>query len=94
MVEGEQARIIVYVQPNAAQNQVLGFKDGILQVRIAAPPVKGKANQELISFLSSIWEISKSSLTIEKGATSKRKVIVISGLAPGQVVRLSLGGIQ
>ena len=87
MVEEAQTRIVVRVQPNAGQNQVLDFKDGVLHVRIAAPPIKGKANQELIKFLSDILEVSKSNLTIEKGAAGRRKVIGISGLTQDQVMR-------
>jgi len=86
MVEELQTRIVVRVQPNASQNQVLGFKDGVLYVRIAAPPIKGKANQELITFLSDILGVSKSKLTIEKGITGKRKVIRITGLTQSQVM--------
>ena len=89
MVEEVQARIVVRVQPNAAQNQVLGFKDGVLYVRIAAPPIKGKANRELIRFLSDVLGVSRNKLTIEKGITGKRKVIGISGLTLNQVVERS-----
>ena len=81
-----RARIAVRVQPNAAQSQVTGFKDGALQVRIAAPPVEGKANQELIKFLSDILGVGKSNLTVEKGATGRRKVIAINGLTQDQVM--------
>jgi len=87
MVEKEQARIVVRVQPNASQNDLLGFKDGVLHVRIAAPPIKGKANQELIKFLNDILGVGKSNLTIKKGMTNKRKVIDISGLTQDQVMR-------
>ena len=90
MAEEVQTRIVVRVQPNAAQNKVLGFKDGELYLKIAAPPVKGKANQELIKFLSGILEVGKSNLTIEKGMTAKRKVISIRGLTQDQVMRSSL----
>ena len=84
-MEKEPVIIWVRVQSNASQNAVLGFKDGVLQVRIAAPPIKGEANQELIKYLSRILGISKRHLTIEKGMTSKRKAIGISGLTPNQV---------
>ena len=86
MVEKKQARIVVRVQPNASQNQIAGFKDGVLYLRVAAPPVEGKANQELIRFLSGILEVSKSDITIEKGMTGKRKIVRITGLTQGQVV--------
>ncbi len=85
-MEGPRATILVQVQPSASQNKVGRFADGVLHLRIASPPVKGKANQELIRFLSSILGIARSNLTIEKGATSKRKVISIQGLTQEQVM--------
>jgi len=87
MVEKEQARITVRVQPNASQNNILGFKDGVLRIRIAAPPIKGKANQELIKFLGDVLGVSKGNLAIKKGMTSKTKVIGIEELTQNQVIR-------
>jgi len=89
MEEKQQTRIVVQVQPNARQNEVLGFKDGVLQIRIAAPPVKGKANQELIKFLSAILGVGKNNLTIEKGVTGRRKLIGITGLTHDQFIERS-----
>jgi len=66
----------------------MGFKAGVLQVRIAAPPVKGKANDELMRLLSDVLGVSKSNLAIEKGVTSRKKTIVITGLGQDQVVKL------
>ena len=86
MVEQKQARIVVLVQPNASRSEVLHFKDGVLHIRIAAPPVRGKANQELIKFLSDILGVSKNSLIIEKGMTNKRKIIAINGLSQSRAI--------
>jgi len=83
--EEQEARIAVRVQANAHQNKVLGFKDGVLHLKIAAPPVKGKANQELIRFLSDILTVSKGHLSIEKGLTSKKKIIAIKGQPQNRV---------
>jgi uncharacterized protein (TIGR00251 family) len=83
----EQVIITVQVQPNAKQNKVIGFGDSILKVKIAAPPIKGRANKELIKFLSSLFGISKSDLSIEKGKTSKTKAIAIRGLGQNGVLR-------
>ena len=81
------------MQPSARRNEVLGFEDNILHVRIAAPPVKGKANKELVLFLSQIIGVSKGSINIKSGLTSRRKVIAISGLDRDQIVeRLKLPG--
>ncbi len=84
----ERARITVQVQPNARENRVVRFEGGVWHVRIAAPPVKGKANRELIEFLSDILGVSKSGITIEKGMTSRRKVIAIEGVSGEEVGRL------
>jgi uncharacterized protein (TIGR00251 family) len=82
----EQARIIVQVQPNARQNEVVAFENGVLHIKVAAPPVKGKANKELIGFLSRLFDISKTRVAIEKGETSRRKVIAITGLNQTQIL--------
>lgn len=86
MVEKEQTRLAVQVQPNSSRNEVTRFKDGVLHVKIAAPPVKGKANKELIEFLSDFLGVSKGNLFIEKGLTSKRKLVCITGLTQRQVI--------
>ena len=66
----------------------MGFRAGVLQIRIAAPPIKGKANDELIRLLSDVLGISKSNLAIEKGVTSRKKTIIITGLGQDRVVKL------
>ena len=81
----ERVTIVVQVQPNARQNKVMRFEDGILHLRIAAPAVKGKANRELLNFLSDILGVGKTSLTIMKGITNRRKVIAIEGLKKTEV---------
>ena len=86
MAQEEVTRIVVQVQPKAAQNRVLGFRDGVWHIRVAAPPVEGKANQELLKFLGDVLGIAKSNLTLEKGAASKRKVVAATRLTQDQVV--------
>ena len=76
----QPATITLRVQPNAKRNELLKFEDGVLHVRVAAPPVKGKANRELIDFLSRSLGVSRGSITIEKGLTSRTKVIAVAGL--------------
>ena len=87
----EIAHINMQIQPNARRNEVLGFEYGVLRVKIAAPPVKGKANRELIDFLSKLLGVSKGSITIEKGLTSRRKLVMIEGLSQAEVTKRLLG---
>ncbi len=82
-----QTNITVQIQPNAKQNEVLVFEEGVLRVKIAAPPVKGKANKELVDFLSQLLGISKSNINIDKGLTSRRKVIAVEGLSQAEVTK-------
>lgn len=84
-----QTRIMVQVISSASRNQVVGLVNDILKVKIAAPPVEGKANKKLIEFLSDCLGISKSRLNIAKGETSRKKVVVIEGL-DGEEVRKRL----
>jgi uncharacterized protein (TIGR00251 family) len=84
-MEKERARIAVQVQPSASQNKVVRYAEGVLHLKIAAPPVRGKANRELIAFLSDILGVSKSSISIEKGLTSRRKVVVVEGMKQADV---------
>ena len=76
----------MHVYPNAARNEVVGFADGVLRVKVSAPPLKGKANRELVAFLSQLLGVGKDTLTIIKGYTSRNKVIAISGLSREEVV--------
>ncbi len=75
-------RLFVRVQPNAARSQVVRFEDGVLHLRIAAPPVRGKANRELTDFLSRLLDLPRSAITIDKGLTSRRKTLAVTGLSP------------
>jgi len=58
-----------------------------LRVKVAAPPVKGKANKELIAFLAQKLGLSKGDLTIIKGHTSRNKVMAIAGLTQEEIAR-------
>lgn len=87
---GKSSRLLLKVTPNASRNEITGLIDGVLQVKIAAPPVKGKANKELTAFLSQALGVKKSSLSIVKGQTSRNKVIAIEGLSRDDIIsRLS-----
>ncbi len=84
----KKTTLTLQVHPNAKHNEVLGFEEGILRLKIAAPPVEGKANKELISFLSKTFGTRKSSITIDRGHTSKVKIITILGLDRDQIYEM------
>ncbi len=84
--------ISVRVYPNAAGNEVAGFSDGVFQVKVAAPPVQGKANRELVAFLGKALGISKNRVSITRGHTTRNKLITIDGLSEADVERRLLPG--
>jgi hypothetical protein len=64
------------VVPNASKTEIVGWMaDGCLKIKIAAPPVDGKANQELVSYLAKTLRVSKSEVEITNGLTSKKKTV-------------------
>ncbi len=83
-----KARISVQVYTNAVRNEVVSINNGVLRVKISAPPVKGKANRELIAFLSELLGIKKDSISIIKGHTARNKVIVVDGLSQERALKL------
>jgi len=87
-----ETEISVRVTPNSARNEVAGVADGVWQVKVSAPPVKGKANKELTAFLSQLLRVSKSQIDIVRGHTTRNKVIAINGLSREEIMkRLSPG---
>ena len=68
------------VQPGASKDEVVGFQDGVLRVKVAAPPVRGRANAALLALLAELLGVSKSRLSIVRGEASRTKVIAIEGL--------------
>ena len=71
----------VRVQPRASQSKIAGEIEGSLKVKIAAPPVDGEANEELVRFLAKWFEVPKREIEILSGETAKNKIIRIHGLA-------------
>jgi uncharacterized protein (TIGR00251 family) len=67
----------VKVQPGASQSAIQGVEGEFLKVRLAAPPVDGKANEELIKLISKLLNLPKSRISIRTGVSSRRKVLLL-----------------
>ena len=65
------------IVPNSSKSEILGEFDGSLKIKIAAPPVDGAANAELIKFLSKKLGVPKSAVEIISGQNSKNKQVKI-----------------
>lgn len=72
------------VQPRATKSAVVGEMEGALKLKLAAPPVDGAANEELIRFLAKLFAVPRRSVLILSGATAKTKIIRIHDLTSQQ----------
>jgi uncharacterized protein (TIGR00251 family) len=71
--DGADLLLDVRVLPRASRDEVVGMQGGRLKIKITAPPVDGKANQHLISYLAKLCGVPKSDVTLIKGETGREK---------------------
>jgi uncharacterized protein (TIGR00251 family) len=83
----DAALLTVHLQPGAKTSGVAGFHGDALKIRVAAPPVDGKANAALLDFLAKWLQIPKSALHLKSGQTARRKVVRVEGIDAGVLAR-------
>jgi uncharacterized protein len=78
-VAKEQIKLEVRLTPRAGRDEIGPRRDGVLQVRVKAPPVDGKANEALLRLIAKRAGVPKSRVTIVRGERSRRKLLAIEG---------------
>jgi uncharacterized protein len=87
-------RLRVHAQPRASRTELAGIHDGRLKVRLAAPPVDGAANLELVRFLAGLLGVPRSDISVIRGPSAKQKVLQVRGVSVEEVRRkLGIGGL-
>lgn len=87
--EGTLADILV--SPRASRSRIVGLHDERVKVQIAAPPVDGEANEEVVAFFSRALGLPRAQVVLQSGSTGKRKRLLVRGLTPLEVAaRLEL----
>lgn len=89
--QGECVRVRVHAQPRASRTEIVGEHDGALKVRVAAPPVDGAANTELVRFIAKRLGIARSLVHVVSGEAGRSKVVEIEGADTEHVRRALLG---
>lgn len=79
----------VRVVPRASKSEIIGEQDGALRVRLAALPVEGAANKELIRLIARALRVPSRAVQITSGHTSKTKFVRVAGVAKEQLLRLA-----
>jgi len=76
---GNTLTLTLHIQPGAKKTEVAGEHGDALKIRLAAPPVDGKANAALLEFIAEKLGVAKSAVTLKSGQTSRRKVVEVVG---------------
>ena len=80
------ATLNLLVTPRSGVTAFADLKGDAIRVRVAAPPVEGAANAELVRFLAAVAGVPKSAVHLESGATGRRKRVLIEGVAAAGLV--------
>ena len=78
----------VRVVPRASRSEIAGEYEGALRVRVAAPPVEGAANDELIRTIARAFGVRRNDVLIAAGKSSKTKKVQVTGIKPELLQKL------
>lgn len=79
--------LALYIQPGAKKNGLSGRHGDALKIRLAAPPVDGKANAALLAFLAQWLQIPKSALSLKSGHSTRRKIVRVTDIEADTLAR-------
>ena len=75
------AILLLHVQPRASRTEIVGRHGDAIKIRLAAPPVDGAANEELVRFLAERLGLRRAQVRLTAGAAARRKRFEIAGLS-------------
>lgn len=73
-------RLTLHVQPGARKSEVAGEHGEALKIRLAAPPVEGKANAELLRWLADYLGVPRKAVTLLSGERNRHKIVAVDGI--------------
>lgn len=68
----------VYVQPGAKRTEIVGFHGDSLKIRLASPPIDGRANETLLKYMGKLFDVSMRQVEIKRGDKSRHKIIAVA----------------
>jgi len=75
-------RLRLRIQPRASRTEIAGLHGALLRIRLAAPPVDGAANEELVRFLAKLLGVPVRSVEVTAGHASRQKTVTVTGVDP------------
>jgi hypothetical protein len=88
------AEIAVRLQPRARANEVVGERDGVIVVRVTAPPVDGRANEALCRLIAKRARVGVRRVSIVRGVGSREKVVRVEGISAEELRTALVGPAQ
>ncbi len=85
-VDGDNVILNLHIQPGAKKTEVVGLHGDALKIRLAAPPVDGKANEALLAFVAAKVGAGKTAVGLVSGQTSRAKRVRIDGVTAQTVI--------
>ncbi|MBP1710409.1 MAG: hypothetical protein H6Q49_611 [Deltaproteobacteria bacterium] len=77
----------IHVNPHASRAGISGISEGILKLKVTAPPVEGAANEACIDLLAKTLKLRKSQMKISAGAKGRKKTILVSEISKTDLER-------
>lgn len=81
----EHAEIAVRLRPRGHRDELMGVREGVLQARVSAPPVEGRANLALCKLIAKRVGVAPSRVSIVRGEKSRDKVVRVEGIEPAEL---------
>ena len=79
------ARLTVRLTPRASRDALVGLRDGILAVRVSAPPVDGAANQALCRLIAAAVGVAPSRVSVVHGSRGREKIVAVAGMGDAEL---------
>jgi uncharacterized protein (TIGR00251 family) len=76
---GEITTLTLHIQPGAKRSELAGLHGEALKIRLAAPPVEGRANEALLKFIAGLFDVPVRQVELKQGGQSRHKVVAITG---------------
>jgi uncharacterized protein (TIGR00251 family) len=81
--------LLIHAQPGAKKSELAGVHGDRLKVRVAAPPVDGKANAALMAFLGKLFHVPKSQIELVAGESNRQKSVLLLGISAEHVIAIT-----
>jgi uncharacterized protein (TIGR00251 family) len=86
--DGEDITLTLHVQPGAKRSEIAGLHGDALKIRLAAPPIEGRANEALLKFIAKLFDVPLRQVELKRGEQSRHKVILVqrSRVEPDSII--------